>query len=213
VEIRVSPTRMELTKLKKRVAIATRGHKLLKDKQDELIKKFVDLVRRNKELREQVEKELTSALQDFVMARALMPEEILEESLMYPIASVDLEVGRKNIMSVIVPTIESNDQTEGDKNIYSYGFANTSGQLDDAITTLSGVLSKMLELSEVEKTCQLMAVEIEKTRRRVNALEHIMIPQMTEAIKYITMKLEENERSNITRLMKIKDMVMVEGRV
>lgn len=203
---------MELSKLKKRVAIATRGHKLLKDKQDELIKKFVDLVRRNKELREQVEKELTSSLQDFVMARALMPEEILEESLMYPIASVDLEIGRQNIMSVIVPTITSG-QTEEDKNVYSYGFANTSGQLDDAISILSGVLSKMLELSEVEKTCQLMAVEIEKTRRRVNALEHIMIPQMTEAIKYITMKLEENERGNITRLMKIKDMVMSEGKI
>ncbi len=203
---------MELSKLKKRVAIATRGHKLLKDKQDELIKKFVDLVRRNKELREQVEKELTSSLQDFVMARALMPEEILEESLMYPIASVDLEIGRQNIMSVIVPTITSG-QTEEDKNVYSYGFANTSGQLDDAISILSGVLSKMLELSEVEKTCQLMAVEIEKTRRRVNALEHIMIPQMTEAIKYITMKLEENERGNITRLMKIKDMVMVDGKI
>lgn len=212
MEIRVSPTRMELSKLKKRVAIATRGHKLLKDKQDELIKKFVDLVRRNKELREQVEKELTSSLQDFVMARALMPEEILEESLMYPIASVDLEIGRQNIMSVIVPTITSG-QTEEDKNVYSYGFANTSGQLDDAISILSGVLSKMLELSEVEKTCQLMAVEIEKTRRRVNALEHIMIPQMTEAIKYITMKLEENERGNITRLMKIKDMVMSEGKI
>jgi len=212
VEIRVSPTRMELSKLKNRLAVATRGHKLLEDKQDELVRKFVDLVRRNKELREEVEKELTSALQDFVMARALMPEEILEGSLMYPIASVDLEVGRQNIMSVIVPTIQSED-TETDENVYAYGFADTTGQLDDAITTLSGVLSKMLELSEIEKTCQLMATEIEKTRRRVNALEHIMIPQMTEAIKYITMKLEENERGNITRLMKIKDMIILEGRI
>ena len=212
MEIRVSPTRMELSKLKNRLAVATRGHKLLEDKQDELVRKFVDLVRRNKELREEVEKELTSALQDFVMARALMPEEILEGSLMYPIASVDLEVGRQNIMSVIVPTIQSED-TETDENVYAYGFADTTGQLDDAITTLSGVLSKMLELSEIEKTCQLMATEIEKTRRRVNALEHIMIPQMTEAIKYITMKLEENERGNITRLMKIKDMIILEGRI
>jgi len=212
VEIRVNPTRMELTKLKKRLKIAKRGHKLLKDKQDELIKKFVDLVKRNKELREQVEKELTSALRDFVMARAVMPGEVLEESLMYPVGSVDIEVGRKNIMSVIVPTIKAVQQQEN-KNIFSYGFYNTTGQLDDAITVLSGILPKLLELAEVEKTCQLMAAEIEKTRRRVNALEHIMIPQMTDKIKYITMKLDENERGNLTRLMKIKEMVMVEGRV
>jgi V/A-type H+-transporting ATPase subunit D len=203
---------MELTKLKKRLKIAKRGHKLLKDKQDELIKKFVDLVKRNKELREQVEKELTSALRDFVMARAVMPGEVLEESLMYPVGSVDIEVGRKNIMSVIVPTIKAVQQQEN-KNIFSYGFYNTTGQLDDAITVLSGILPKLLELAEVEKTCQLMAAEIEKTRRRVNALEHIMIPQMTDKIKYITMKLDENERGNLTRLMKIKEMVMVEGRV
>ncbi|NPV44329.1 V-type sodium ATPase subunit D [Koleobacter methoxysyntrophicus] len=212
MEIRVNPTRMELTKLKKRLKIAKRGHKLLKDKQDELIKKFVDLVKRNKELREQVEKELTSALRDFVMARAVMPGEVLEESLMYPVGSVDIEVGRKNIMSVIVPTIKAVQQQEN-KNIFSYGFYNTTGQLDDAITVLSGILPKLLELAEVEKTCQLMAAEIEKTRRRVNALEHIMIPQMTDKIKYITMKLDENERGNLTRLMKIKEMVMVEGRV
>lgn len=212
MEIRVNPTRMELSKLKKRLKIAKRGHKLLKDKQDELIKKFVDLVKRNKELREQVEKELTSALRDFVMARAVMPGEVLEESLMYPVGSVDIEVGRKNIMSVIVPTIKAVQQQEN-KNIFSYGFYNTTGQLDDAITVLSGILPKLLELAEVEKTCQLMAAEIEKTRRRVNALEHIMIPQMTDKIKYITMKLDENERGNLTRLMKIKEMVMVEGRV
>ncbi|MDI3535064.1 MAG: V/A-type H+/Na+-transporting ATPase subunit [Thermosediminibacterales bacterium] len=214
MEIRVNPTRMELTRLKKRLKVAQRGHKLLKDKQDELIKKFIDLVKKNKELREEVEKELTSAFNNFVMARAVMSGEILEESLMYPVGKVDIDIARKNIMSVITPVIKVKQQDEEQKkNIYSYGFANTSGELDNAINILSGILPKLLELAEVEKTCQLMAAEIEKTRRRVNALEHIMIPQMIEKIKYITMKLDENERGNLTRLMKIKEMVMVEGSV
>jgi V/A-type H+-transporting ATPase subunit D len=200
---------MELSKLKKRQKVARRGHKLLKDKQDELIKKFIEMVKRNKVLREEVEKELSSAFKDFIMARAVMSDEVIEESLMYPVGRVDLKIGKRNIMSVNVPTIDiTGDSSNG--NIYSYGFANTSGELDNSIAILAGILPKMLELAQVEKSCQLMADEIEKTRRRVNALEHIMIPAMQDKIKYITMKLDENERGNLTRLMKIKELVMVD---
>lgn len=206
MKTRVNPTRMELTRLKRQIVTAKRGHKLLKDKQDELVKRFIDMVRRNKELREEIEKELEESFSSFTMARSQMPQEVLEESLMIPTAEVSIDVSRENIMSVNVPKIKIH-QEEG-SNIYSYGLANTSGELDNAITILSGMLTKMLELSEIEKSCQLMADEIEKTRRRVNALEHVMIPSMEESIKYITMKLDEDERGNITRLMKVKDMVM-----
>lgn len=204
--MRVNPTRMELTRLKKQLVTAKRGHKLLKDKQDELIKKFIDMVKKNKELREEVERELESAFKSFTMARSQMPQEVLEESLMIPTARVSMNVSKANIMSVNVPKVEISSEEGG--NIYSYGFAQTSGELDNAIGILSGMLPKMLKLSEIEKACQLMADEIEKTRRRVNALEYVMIPSLEETIKYITMKLDENERGNITRLMKIKEMVM-----
>jgi len=197
---------MELTRLKRQIVIARRGHKLLKDKQDELIKKFVDMVKENKRLREEVEKELQLAFKNFIIARSQMPQEVLEESLMIPSARVSIDVSKENIMSVNVPKIKINKEEGG--NIYSYGLATTSAELDSAITILSRMLEKMLKLSEIEKACQLMADEIEKTRRRVNALEYVMIPTMEENIKYITMKLDENERSTITRLMKIKEMVM-----
>lgn len=206
MKIRVNPTRMELTRLKRQLVTAKRGHKLLKDKQDELIKKFIDMVKKNKELREDVERELEMSFKGFTMARSQMPQEVLEESLMIPTAKVNIDVGKRNIMSVNVPKIEIHRE-EG-SNIYSYGLASTSAELDNAISILSGMLTKMLQLSEIEKSCQLMADEIEKTRRRVNALEYVMIPDMEESIKYITMKLDENERGNITRLMKIKEMVM-----
>jgi len=206
MQTRVNPTRMELTRLKRQIVIARRGHKLLKDKQDELIKKFVDMVKENKRLREEVEKELQMAFKNFIIARSQMPQEVLEESLMIPSARVSIDVSKENIMSVNVPKIKINKEEGG--NIYSYGLATTSAELDSAITILSRMLEKMLKLSEIEKACQLMADEIEKTRRRVNALEYVMIPTMEENIKYITMKLDENERSTITRLMKIKEMVM-----
>lgn len=202
----VSPTRMELTRLKRQIVVARRGHKLLKDKQDELIKRFIDLIKENKRLREEVEHDLEMALKSFIMARSQMPQEVLEESLMIPTAQVSIQIGKQNIMSVNVPKINIHQEEGG--NIYSYGLANTSAELDSAISILAGMLPKMLKLSEIEKTCQLMADEIEKTRRRVNALEYVMIPSMEETIKYITMKLDENERSTITRLMKIKEMVM-----
>lgn len=203
---RVTPTRMELTKLKEQLAIAKRGHKLLKDKQDELIRTFVDMAKENKALREEVEKDLNDAFNSFIMARSQMSQEVLEESLMIPTAEVEIDVSKKNIMSVNMPEIDVSKKVGS--NIYSYGLAMTSGELDDAIEILSRLLTKMIRLSELEKSCQLMSDEIERTRRRVNALEYVMIPTMEENIKFITMKLDEQERATITRLMKIKDMVM-----
>lgn len=211
MEIRVNPTRMELNRLKKRLAMSTRGHKLLKDKRDELIRQFLILVRKNKELREQMEQELSAAFAKFLLARAVMSEEALEEALMYPTVELELEVGKQNIMSVYTPKfkweLKSNSQEEEGGGIYPYGFASTSADLDASIETLSSILPKLLELAEIEKTVQLLADEIEKTRRRVNALEYVLIPRMKETIRYITMKLDENERGSLTRLMKVKDIV------
>ena len=210
--LNVNPTRMELTKLKKRLTTATRGHKLLKDKQDELMRQFINLVKYNNSLRKDVEEQLGGSLKDFVIARAVMSSEFLEEAIAYPKESISVEVGNKNIMSVNVPVMNFKRQLEGDEgSIFPYGFANTSSDLDDAITKLYGILPKLLELAEVEKSCQLMADEIEKTRRRVNALEYMTIPQLQETIKYIRMKLDENERSALTRLMKVKSMIEQRG--
>ena len=210
--LNVNPTRMELTKLKKRLTTATRGHKLLKDKQDEVMRQFINLVKYNNSLRKDVENELQGSLKDFVMARAVMSSEFLEEAIAYPKESISVEVGNKNIMSVNVPVMNFKRQLEGDEgSIFPYGFANTSSELDGAITKLYGILPKLLELAEVEKSCQLMADEIEKTRRRVNALEYMTIPQLQETIKYIRMKLDENERSALTRLMKVKSMIEQRG--
>lgn len=206
--LNVNPTRMELTKLKKRLATSTRGHKLLKDKQDELMRRFIDLVKYNNVLRKEVEEMLGGAFKDFVMARAVMSSEFLEEAIAYPKESISLEVDVKNIMSVNVPVMNFKRAMEDDKgSIYPYGLASTSTELDGAIEKLYSILPKLLELAEVEKSCQLMADEIEKTRRRVNALEYMTIPSLQETIKYIKMKLDENERSAITRLMKVKSMI------
>ncbi|WP_035290899.1 V-type ATP synthase subunit D [Clostridium sp. KNHs214] len=206
--LNVNPTRMELTKLKKRLVTATRGHKLLKDKQDELMRRFIDLIKYNNQLRKSVEKELEASLKDFVMARALMSSEFLEEAIAYPKENISVEVNQKNIMSVNVPVMNFKRELEGDEgSIYPYGFANTSGELDGALEKLYTIIPKLLELAEVEKSCQLMSDEIEKTRRRVNALEYMTIPQLQETIKYIQMKLDENERGNLTRLMKVKSML------
>ncbi len=208
MEIRVNPTRMELNRLKKRLTMAKRGHKLLKDKRDELIRQFIILIRKNKELREEAERALTGAFARFLLARAVMPIESLESALMWPTRKLSLEVTRKNIMSVYAPefSFEETAATE-EEGIFPYGFADTSAELDTSIETLSRVISPLMELAEVEKATQLLAVEIEKTRRRVNALEYVLIPQMEETTRYITMKLEENERGALTRLMKIKDVV------
>ena len=210
MEIKVNPTRMELNQLKKRLQMALRGHKLLKDKRDELISQFLKRVRKNKELREQVEAELTAAMAKFLLARAVMSAEVLEEALMYPTARLSLTVERQNIMSVYAPRLDWKQEasTRGEEtNIYPYGFVGTSAELDTSIETLAQIMPKLMELAELEKAVQLLADEIEKTRRRVNALEFVLIPQMQETVRYITMKLDENERAALTRLMKIKDIV------
>jgi V/A-type H+-transporting ATPase subunit D len=208
-KLNVNPTRMELTGLKKRLATATRGHKLLKDKQDELMRRFIDLVKYNNELRKSVESELGASFKDFLMASAVMSSEFLEEAIVYPKERISLDIKTKNIMSVNVPVMEFKRELEGDEgSIYPYGFANTSAELDGAIEKLYSILPKLLELAEVEKSCQLMADEIQKTRRRVNALEYSTIPQLQETIRFIKMKLDENERGNLTRLMKVKNMML-----
>ena len=207
----VNPTRMELTRLKKKLATATRGHKLLKDKRDELMRQFLDLVRENKALREKVEAEIAAANQNFVVARAGMTDEALNVALMTPKQEVYLEASTKNVMSVDIPQFTYKTRTADANDIYSYGFAFTSSDLDDAVKSLADILPDLLKLAECEKSCQLMAAEIEKTRRRVNALEHVMIPQTRANIKYITMKLDENERSTQIRLMKVKDMMLEEA--
>lgn len=207
----INPTRMELTRLKRRLKTATRGHKLLKDKRDELMRQFLDIVRRNKELRVKVEKGLSEASSALTVASAVMSPEILEQSLLYPKQSVSLGMTFKNIMSVNVPEYSFTMKSEDAAEIFPYGFAQTSGELDDALAALSDVFRDMLELAQVEKTTQLLAEEIEKTRRRVNALEYVMIPDLQTNIKYISMKLEENDRSTKVRLMKVKDMVLQEA--
>ena len=210
-EITVSPTRMELTRLKGKLRTAQRGHKLLKDKRDELMKQFLDTVREVRVLRAEVESELMTAHNAFTVASALMSSQAMEEALAYPKQSVELTMTTKNIMSVNVPEYHFQTKTRSESDIYPYGFAATSGELDSAVDALGKVFQKMLKLAQIEKAAQLMAEEIEKTRRRVNALEYVMIPNTQEAIRYITMKLDENDRATTTRLMKVKDMILKEA--
>jgi len=204
----VNPTRMELTRLKGKLKTSIRGHKLLKDKRDELMKQFLDTVREVRELRAEVEKELMKVHGSFTVASALMSGPAMEQALMYPKQSVELDMTFKNVMSVSVPTYHFKTRTEDSSDIFPYGYANTSGELDAAVEALGTVFQSMLKLAQIEKTAQLLAEEIEKTRRRVNALEYVVIPQTQENIRYITMKLDENDRANTIRLMKVKDMLL-----
>ena len=206
--INVNPTRQELTRLKGRLKTSIRGHKLLKDKRDELMKQFMDVVRENRALRAKVEAALIRAHGSFTVASAVMSSEMLEQSLLYPKQSVELDMTFQNVMSVNVPVYQFKTKSDDAGEIYPYGFATTSGELDDAVDALSGIFQDMLRLAQIEKTSQLLAEEIEKTRRRVNALEYVKIPEMQENIKYITMKLDENERANTIRLMKVKELLL-----
>ncbi len=207
----VNPTRMELTRLKKKLVTATRGHKLLKDKRDELMRQFLEKVRENKALREKVEAGIQAANKNFLLARAGMQDEVLNTALLAPKQKVTLESDVENVMSVEIPRFTFKTRTPDENDMFSYGFAFTSIDLDDAVKSLADVFPDMLKLAECEKSCQLMAAEIEKTRRRVNALEHVMIPELQTNIKYITMKLDENERSTQIRLMKVKDMMLAQA--
>lgn len=207
----INPTRMELTRIKGRLRTAVRGHRLLKDKRDELMRQFMDIVRKNKELRKKVEKGIEDANRAMSVASSVMSPELLEQALLYPKQGAFVDMSFKNIMSVNVPIYDFHTKSDDEAEIFPYGFFQTSGELDDALTALSSVFRDMLELAQVEKTIQLLAQEIEKTRRRVNALEYVMIPEMQTNIKYISMKLEENDRSTKVRLMKVKDMVLQEA--
>lgn len=202
--LNVNPTRMELSNLKKRYKIATRGHKLLKDKRDEMMRRFVDFIKENKTLRENVEVALSKAMGEFLMARAGLSQETLESAVLMPGRQISLEVGKQNVMSVDVPVFTLKI---GEGNMYPYGLLDTTGELDEAILMLNNSFKMMLELAQKEKACNMLADEIEKTRRRVNALEYVMIPDLEDTIKYIKMKLDENDRASRTRLMKVKDMM------
>jgi len=204
--LRVNPTRMELTLMKRRLVTAKRGHKLLKDKRDELVRRFIVLVKENAALRKQVEDELGIALKDFALARAVMEPGAMRQALLYPARQAQIKMGRRSILSVHVPQFSMDEESMG-KTVLPYGLTETSAQLDGAIETMAQVLPLLIQLAEIEKTTSLLAEEIQKTRRRVNALEYVMIPQFEETIRFITMKLEENERGALIRLMKVKEMI------
>lgn len=206
-KLNVNPTRMELSNLKDRLELATRGHKLLKDKRDELMRQFITMVKENNKLRKEVEEKLEKGMESFSIAKSLLHENYLEEVMAIPSRQVELNISQKNIMSVRVPqmTFDFHSQSSDDASL-KYGYLNSNSELDSTFDQFNDIMPKMLDLAEIEKTCQLMANEIEKTRRRVNALEHMTIPQLKETIYFIEMKLEESERAEITRLMKVKDM-------
>lgn len=204
-KMNVNPTRMELRRLKTRLKTATRGHKLLKDKSDEMIRQFMVYVRENKRLREEIEAELSSALKGFTLARAVSSNAVIEEAVMMPATKAEISLSSDNVMSVEVPSISVVEHEGQDK--YPYSFDTVTSELDASIGTLSTLLVKLVKLAEVEKTCNMLADEIEKNRRRVNALEYVMIPQIEETIKYFNMKLDENERASTIRLMKVKSMI------
>lgn len=204
-KMNVNPTRMELRRLKTRLKTATRGHKLLKDKSDEMIRQFMVYVRENKRLREEIEAELSIALKGFTLARAVSSNAVIEEAVMMPATKAEISLSSDNVMSVEVPSISVVEHEGQDK--YPYSFDTVTSELDASIGTLSTLLVKLVKLAEVEKTCNMLANEIEKNRRRVNALEYVMIPQIEETIKYINMKLDENERASTIRLMKVKSMI------
>ncbi len=205
--LKVTPTRSELSILKARLATSKRGHKLLEDKQDELMRRFIELIRKNKELRIKVEEDLAQSFRDFLQASSEMSPEMLESAVSFPLASLGVDIRTINVMSVNIPDMHFDTSGFSEDKIYPYGYLQTSAELDDAILRLNRVMDKLLQLAEVEKACQLLADEIESTRRRVNALEHRTIPDLEDTIKHITMKLDENERATIVRLMKTKEII------
>lgn len=203
----VNPTRMELSRLRKRLVTATRGHKLLKDKQDELVRQFIQLVKKNQSLRQKVEQSLQSGMEEYVNASSSIPDYVLQEAFMIPLNQVTLDVQSRTIMNMDVPVLNPIYEEETTDDDFSYGFVSTTSELDLALSHLDSILPIMLQLAEIEKTCQLMANEIERTRRRVNALEYMTIPKLTETIHFIESTLAENERGTLTRLMKVTDII------
>lgn len=199
-KLNVKPTRMELIRLKRRIKTAQRGHKLLKDKQDGLMKKFMEIIREARNLRTKVEEKLARAFQNFMYASASMQPEMLQGALMFPEAKVSLSTTVQNVMSVRIPIFHLEKEGE----IVNYGFTQTSGELDMALQAFSDVFEILIQLSEIEKQAELLAEETEKTRRRVNALEYTVVPNLKETMKFISMKLSEGERAAIISVMQIK---------
>jgi len=203
MKAQVNATRMELLNLKKRILIARRGHKLLKDKRDELIRQFLEMIKGYRPLREQMEEKLSHAFQGFIFARTTMSAKAVEESLLGSKEKADLVVGSQPIMNIRVPTFKLSGQPD----VFCYGFAETSADLDRSLSLFAEALPLMVKVAEVERKIEMLTDEIERTRRRVNALEYVFIPDLEETIKHITMRLSEMERSFLTSLMKIKDIV------
>ena len=208
--LNVNPTRMELSRLRKRLGTATRGHKLLKDKQDELVRQFILLVKKNQELRKKMDSSLQKGMKEYVLASSVIPNHVLEEAFSIPFNKVSLDVQTKSIMNTEVPVLNTMYQEDSDVDDFSYGFVSTTSELDLSLDYLDSMLPLMLQLAEIEKTCQLIAKEIETTKRRVNALEYLTIPNLTETIAHIENTLDENERGNVTRLMKVIDILEME---
>ena len=208
--LNVNPTRMELSRLRKRLGTATRGHKLLKDKQDELVRQFILLVKKNQEFRKKMDSSLQKGMKEYVLASSVIPDHVLEEAFSIPFNKVSLDVQTKSIMNTEVPVLNTMYQEDSDVDDFSYGFVSTTSELDLSLDYLDSMLPLMLELAEIEKTCQLIAKEIETTKRRVNALEYLTIPNLTETIAHIENTLDENERGNVTRLMKVIDILEME---
>lgn len=201
--LNVNPTRMELKKLNARLSTAVRGHKLLKDKSDEMVRRFTELVKKTKRLREEVEKELSSVLSRFAVARSLTPDYEAETAFAMPTSPLKAECEVKSIMGVEVPSIALLSATDGGELPYAY--PEMTSEADGCVKAACELLPKMVELCETEKAMRLLADEIERNKRRVNALEYVMIPQLEETIKYIKSKLDENERAAVIRMMKVKN--------
>ncbi len=206
--LNVNPTRMELKNLKNRYAVSRRGHKLLKDKRDELMKKFLEVVKENKRMRAEVEERLRRFYRSFTAAGSTANPRIIEEALIAPAGEASVEVSLSNLMSVTVPRFEG----EGIEVSVNYGLAFTPPGLDSALAELSSLSNDMVKLAELEKSAMLLSAEIERTRRRVNALEYILMPRYLEQIRIISMKLDEDERAGRARLMKVKEMMLDETR-
>ena len=200
---------MELSKLKARLKTATRGHKLLKDKTDEMIRRFSDIIREDKALRDSLETEIAGTLKKFSFARTLAPKSDIELAFSMPAVSVEIDCDVKTVMNVPVPALTLKKVESKDKYPYSFGFL--TGEADVAVDAAGALIEKMVKLAELEKSVAMLADEIEKSKRRVNALEYVMIPNLQETIKYIGMKLEENDRSSRVRLMKVKSMMLAES--
>lgn len=206
--MQVNPNRMELLRLKEQLRVARRGHKLLKDKRDELMRQFLSLVLEVDELRLEAEKRVQVSHNEMLLARALNGDQAVEGALMAPGPALYAQVGRENTMSVQTPVISVEWKTGDQKMPLTYGTASVTGDLDESVDSLKETLPLLMRMATLEHKSHLMAAEIERTRRRVNSLEYVMIPSLEETIRSITMKMDENERGNLTRLMKVKDMIV-----